>query len=74
MGLTGKKTLASVSRPYPLPRTKRPAVVKSITVEEINQYWRMKRMVEEDHLLAAHKAVAKIRAKSLKASSFHFNF
>ncbi|KAG6497869.1 hypothetical protein ZIOFF_045775 [Zingiber officinale] len=71
MGLTGKTTLASVSEastPLPLPQTKRPAV-RSITVEEINQYWRMKRMIQEDHLLAAEKAVAKIRAKSLKASS-----
>ncbi|XP_042409031.1 uncharacterized protein LOC121998262 [Zingiber officinale] len=72
MGLTGKTTLASVSEastPLPLPRTKRPAV-RSITVEEINQYWRMKRMIQEDHLLAAEKAVAKIRAKSLKEEDY----
>ncbi|XP_074561312.1 uncharacterized protein LOC141817572 [Curcuma longa] len=73
MGLTGKKTLAFVSEastPLPLPRTANTTVTRSITAEEINLYWRMKRMIEEDHLLAANKAVARIRAKALKEEDY----
>ncbi|XP_042454193.1 uncharacterized protein LOC122038488 [Zingiber officinale] len=50
----------------PRPVTAKPAKVKSFTREEIDRYWRMRRMVEEDHLLFAEKAAARIRAKALK--------
>ncbi|XP_074577451.1 uncharacterized protein LOC141833848 [Curcuma longa] len=48
------------------PASRKPAKVKSFTREEIDRYWRMRRMVEEDHLLFAEKAAARIRAKALK--------
>ncbi|WOK97833.1 hypothetical protein Cni_G06541 [Canna indica] len=35
----------------PLPRSRRPAVVRSVTRDEINRYWQIKRMDDEDHLL-----------------------
>ncbi|XP_042395167.1 uncharacterized protein LOC121985649 [Zingiber officinale] len=50
----------------PRPVTAKPAKVKSFTREEIDRYWRMRRMVEEDHLLFAEKAAARIRAKAFK--------
>ncbi|XP_020247905.1 uncharacterized protein LOC109825464 [Asparagus officinalis] len=39
--------------------------VRSVTREEINRYWRMKKIEEEEHLLAALKAAARIRARAL---------
>ncbi|KAG6513788.1 hypothetical protein ZIOFF_024125 [Zingiber officinale] len=61
-------TSAKPSSSPPLPPTRNPTKVKSFTREEIDRYWRMQRMIEEDHLLFAQKAAARIRAKSLKAS------
>ncbi|XP_020083797.1 uncharacterized protein LOC109707117 isoform X1 [Ananas comosus] len=43
------------------------AAVRSITREQIDSFWRRKKMDEEEHLLAAQKAAARIRAKSLRA-------
>ncbi|CAI9111001.1 OLC1v1011132C1 [Oldenlandia corymbosa var. corymbosa] len=37
----------------------------SVTVQEIAGYWRQKHKVEEDHLLAAIRAAARIRARIL---------
>lgn len=37
----------------------------SVTNQEIAKYWRKKRVEEEDHLLAAIKAAARIRARNL---------
>ncbi|XP_042375882.1 uncharacterized protein LOC121974849 [Zingiber officinale] len=59
-------TSAKPSSSPPLPPTRNPTKVKSFTREEIDRYWRMQRMIEEDHLLFAQKAAARIRAKSLK--------
>ncbi|KAJ4714120.1 Big [Melia azedarach] len=39
---------------------------ESITKQEIANFWRQKRIDEEEHLLAAIKAAARIRACSLK--------
>ena len=49
------------------PAIKRPSVV-SVTNQEIAMYWRQRSMVEEDHLLAAIKAAARIRARNLSVS------
>lgn len=58
---------------YAKPATK-PSTVPSVTNEEIAKYWRQKRMDEEDHLLAAIKAAARIRAHNLSVSSKTLNF
>ena len=53
--------------PSATPEARKPAVVRSVTRDEIDKYWMTRRMIEEDHLLAAEKAAARIRAKALKA-------
>ncbi|WOL07329.1 hypothetical protein Cni_G16069 [Canna indica] len=70
-GLRSNKVISSKLLQWPpLPRSHRPAVVRSVTRDEINQYWQIKRMDEEDHLLAAEKAAARIRAKALKEDDY----
>ncbi|KAJ3680476.1 hypothetical protein LUZ60_016754 [Juncus effusus] len=44
--------------------------VTSVTRDEINSFWRMKKMIEEEHLMAAQKAAARLRAKSLKEEDY----
>lgn len=53
--------------PPPLPKLwfKKSAPEQSVTNQEIAKFWRKKRIVEEDHLLAAIKAAARIRARNL---------
>lgn len=52
--------------PPPLPWFwARKAVPESVTKQEIAKFWRQKRIEEEDHLLAAIKAAACIRACNL---------
>ncbi|URE33232.1 hypothetical protein MUK42_02839 [Musa troglodytarum] len=51
---------------WALSAARRPIKVRSSTRDEIDRYWRMRRMIEEDHLLFAQKAAARIRAKALK--------
>jgi hypothetical protein len=48
------------------PGVKKPIEVTSVTREEIDIFWRRKKMVEEEHLMAAQKAAARLRAKALK--------
>ncbi|XP_038977894.1 uncharacterized protein LOC120103845 isoform X1 [Phoenix dactylifera] len=74
---SAKKACSPRSPPPPPPRpwaTPRPrkaaAMVKSVTRDEIDMFWRRKRMEEEDHLLAAQKAAARIRAKALKDEEY----
>ncbi|KAF8377771.1 hypothetical protein HHK36_031156 [Tetracentron sinense] len=61
--------------PPPLPRswaTAKPAtkgITHSVTKQEIAQFWRQKHIEEEDHLLAALKAAARIRARNLTVRS-----
>ncbi|XP_039138534.1 uncharacterized protein LOC120275878 [Dioscorea cayenensis subsp. rotundata] len=38
---------------------------KSITLHQIHEFWQRKRLEEEEHLVAAQKSAARIRARSL---------
>lgn len=65
-----KKMPNSPPLPPPLPPLPRlfpakPVKVKSVTRDEIARFWRRKKIEEEDHLLAAIKAAARIRARRL---------
>jgi hypothetical protein len=51
------------------PGVKKPVEVTSVTREEIDIFWRRKKMVEEEHLMAAQKAAARLRAKALKVTT-----
>ncbi|KAJ1703093.1 hypothetical protein LUZ63_002872 [Rhynchospora breviuscula] len=52
------------------PGKKKPVEVTSVTREEIDIFWRRKKMVEEEHLMAAQKAAARLRAKALKEEDY----
>ncbi|URE03006.1 hypothetical protein MUK42_20213 [Musa troglodytarum] len=73
-GLVAPNPAKTVPSPPPLPsatpEARKPAVVRSVTRDEIDKYWRTRRMIEEDHLLAAEKAAARIRAKALKEEDY----
>ncbi|XP_002263132.4 uncharacterized protein LOC100247168 [Vitis vinifera] len=59
--------------PPPLPRfwvATKPMITESVTNQEIAKFWRQKRMEEEDHLLAALKAAARIRAQKLTEDEY----
>lgn len=59
--------------PPPLPLEKfwvRKATPESITKQEIARFWRQKRIDEEDHLLAAIKAAARIKAHNLSEEDY----
>lgn len=65
-----KKMPNSPPLPPPLPPLPqlfpaKPVKVKSVTRDEIARFWRRKKIEEEDHLLAAMKAAARIRARRL---------
>lgn len=45
-------------------------ITESVTNQEIAKFWRQKRMEEEDHLLAALKAAARIRAQKLTEDEY----
>lgn len=71
----GKVKQASPPPPPPLPPLPRFWVVtkpasESVTNQEIARFWKQRRMVEEDHLLAAIKAVARIRARNLTEEDY----
>lgn len=51
--------------PPPLPKFSKPKPEESVTNREIARFWRQKRIEEEDHLLAAIKAAARLRARNL---------
>lgn len=55
--------------PLPLPnfwaKTKPVASTVSVTNQEIARFWRQKQIDEEDHLLCAIKAAARIRVRKL---------
>lgn len=58
--------------PPPLPKFRiisKPRAEESVTKREIAKFWRQKRIVEEDHLLAAIKAAARLRARNLTVSA-----
>ncbi|KAM7260919.1 hypothetical protein ACFE04_026394 [Oxalis oulophora] len=57
--------------PPPLPRFwARKPVTESVTNREIAKFWRQKHIEEEDHLLAAIKAAARIRARNLTEEDY----
>ncbi|XP_044470279.1 uncharacterized protein LOC123199372 [Mangifera indica] len=59
--------------PPPLPTGRiwvRKTVTESITKQEIARFWMQKRVVEEDHLLAAIKAAARIRARNISEEDY----
>ncbi|KAF7129656.1 hypothetical protein RHSIM_Rhsim10G0205800 [Rhododendron simsii] len=60
--------------PLPLPnfwaKTKLAASTVSVTNQEIARFWRQKRIDEEDHLLSAIKAAARIRARELTEEDY----
>ncbi|RWR90678.1 Peptide methionine sulfoxide reductase MrsB [Cinnamomum micranthum f. kanehirae] len=61
--------------PPPLPQlrtwnTRQVKVCKSVTREEIARFWRQKKMEQEDHLFAAIKAAARIRARNLTVDDY----
>ncbi|XVF18090.1 hypothetical protein REPUB_Repub10bG0181600 [Reevesia pubescens] len=57
--------------PPPLPRFwARKTTSDSVTNREIAKFWRQKRIEEEDHLLAAIKAAARIRARNLSEEDY----
>lgn len=63
-----KKVVPRPPPPPPLPKFhefSRPRVEESVTKREIARFWRQKRIEEEDHLLAAIKAAARLRARNL---------
>ncbi|XP_057779908.1 uncharacterized protein LOC130998508 [Salvia miltiorrhiza] len=45
-------------------------VAQSVTNEEIARYWKQRHMLEEDHLFAAIKAAARIRARNLSEADY----
>ncbi|KAK1324602.1 hypothetical protein QJS10_CPA01g00336 [Acorus calamus] len=56
--------------PPPPPPPQKAVVIKSVTRAEIERFWRKKRMIEEDHLSAAIKASARIRARKLTEEDY----
>ncbi|KAH7519877.1 hypothetical protein FEM48_Zijuj08G0083900 [Ziziphus jujuba var. spinosa] len=57
--------------PPPFPRfSVRKSVPLSVTNQEIAKFWRNKLIVEEDHLLAAIKAAARLRARNLSEEDY----
>ncbi|XP_020554266.1 uncharacterized protein LOC105155578 isoform X1 [Sesamum indicum] len=49
-------------------------VAPSVTKQQIADYWRQRRMIEEDHFSAAIKAAARIRAQKLSQENDYFQF
>ncbi|OIV94864.1 hypothetical protein TanjilG_22061 [Lupinus angustifolius] len=62
-----------VPTPPPLPKFRvclRPRVEESVTKREIAKFWKQKKIEEEDHLFAAIKAAARIRARNLSDQEY----
>uniref|UniRef100_A0A2P2IM93 Uncharacterized protein n=1 Tax=Rhizophora mucronata TaxID=61149 RepID=A0A2P2IM93_RHIMU len=70
-----KRSIPPPPSPPPLPRFwVRKTVTQSVTNQEIAKFWRQKRIEEEDHLLAAIKAAARIRARKLSVRQCSYGF
>ncbi|KAF5462938.1 hypothetical protein F2P56_018901 [Juglans regia] len=66
-----KQAVVPPPPPLPLPRFwVKKTVVVSVTNLEIARFWRQKRIEEEDHLLAAIKAAARLRARNLSEEDY----
>ena len=73
-GIGGAKVKKMVPPPLPQPLPRfwvRKTVPESVTKQEIAKFWRKKRIEEEDHLLAAIKTAARIRARNLSVRFFY---
>lgn len=66
-----KKEVVRRATPPPPPPLPKSRLEESVTKREIAKFWRQKRIVEEDHLLAAIKAAARLRARNLTVSKVH---
>lgn len=71
-----KKVVSWSTPPPPPPHPKfrvylKPRAEESVTKREIAKFWRQKRIEEEDHLLAAIKAAARLRARNLSVWSIN---
>ncbi|KAJ9146915.1 hypothetical protein P3X46_029129 [Hevea brasiliensis] len=67
------KTKPSIPPPPPLPLPRfwvRKTATVSVTKQEIAKFWRQKHLEEEDHLLAAIKAAARVRARNLTEEDY----
>ncbi|XP_057449236.1 uncharacterized protein LOC130740593 [Lotus japonicus] len=60
-------TRAAPPPPPPLPKFR---AEESVTKREIAKFWRQKRIEEEDHLLAAIKSAARLRARNLTEKEY----
>ncbi|KAF5753076.1 hypothetical protein HS088_TW01G00994 [Tripterygium wilfordii] len=68
---SGVKTKPAIPPPPPLPRFWiGKTITESVTKQEIAKFWIRKRFEEEDHLLAAIKAAARIRARNLMEEDY----
>ncbi|GAA0149609.1 DNA metabolism protein [Lithospermum erythrorhizon] len=56
--------------PPPLPSLRKPVITDSVTRREIAKYWKLKRMVEEDHFSFAIKAAARLKARTLSENDY----
>lgn len=65
--------MKSTPPPTPPPLPPRRAA-ESVTKLEIARFWRQRRIDEEDHLLAAIKAAARLRARNLSVRLFIYLF
>ncbi|XP_061346108.1 uncharacterized protein LOC133291793 [Gastrolobium bilobum] len=64
---------SSPPTPPPLPKFRvfsRPREEESVTKREIAKFWRQKQIEEEDHLLAAIKSAARLRARNLTEQEY----
>ena len=75
-GIGGAKTTQATPPPPPPPPLPLPrfwvkkTITESVTNQEIAKFWRQKRIDEEDHLLSAIKAAARMRARNLSVRSY----
>lgn len=65
-----KKSFTPPPPPPPLPSRKIDG--DSITNKQIKKFWRQKQIIEEEHLFAAIKAAARVRARNLSVCPFGF--
>ncbi|RID59295.1 hypothetical protein BRARA_F02532 [Brassica rapa] len=69
-----KKSLMSPPPPPPLPPSpgygSRKIDGDSITNIQIKKFWRQKQIIEEEHLFAAIKAAARVRARNLSDEDY----
>ncbi|KAK2656916.1 hypothetical protein Ddye_009968 [Dipteronia dyeriana] len=72
-GVKQPKRATSPPPPPPLPRLwAKKTATESVTNRQIARFWRQKRIDEEDHLLAAIKAAARIRARNLSEEDYKY--